>query len=184
MKVDEEIKQRKSVKKFSSKKPDWRDIIECIDSARYSPSAGGYSTLKFIIVSDKEKIRQIAEACQQDFVSEVSYIVVVASDSAKTKKSFGERGETYVKQQAGAAIQIFLLKVEEKGLDSCWVGHLAEGQIKRELKIPAHMNVEAVLPVGYEFKKEKPNRKIDLDQILFFESYGNKRMKPVKKVDV
>src|SRR3989344_4635040 len=102
MQLNNAIKERKSVRKFSSKKPDWRDIIECIDSARYAPSAGGYSTLKFIVVSDKEKILRISEACQQDFVSEVSYVIVVVSDSTKTKKSFGERGEIYVRQQAGA----------------------------------------------------------------------------------
>ena len=184
MQLDNAIKERKSVKKFSSKKVDWRDIIECIDSARYAPSAGGYSTLKFIFVSDGEKIQVISKACQQDFVSEVHYVIVVVSDSSKTKKSFGERGEIYVRQQAGAAIQNFLLKIEEKGLDSCWVGHLAENQIKNELRIPPHMHVEAVLPVGYEFKKEKPGRKISMDQILFFERYGIKKMKPVKRVNV
>jgi len=184
MQLDEAIKNRKSVKKFSSRKVDWRDIIECIDSARYAPLAGGYSTLKFIIVSDKEKIFRISEACQQDFVSKVSYVIVVISDSSKTKKSFGERGEIYVRQQAGAAIQNFLLKIEEKGLGSCWVGHLAEKQIKEDLRIPPHLHVEAVFPVGYEFKKEKTSRKIGLDQILYFEKFGNKKMKPVKRVNV
>jgi len=36
--------------------------------------------------------------------------------------------------------------------------------------------------IGYEFKKEKPRKKIDLDNILYFNIYGNKKMKDSKIV--
>ena len=184
MQLDDAIKQRKSVKKFSSKKPDWREIIECIDSARYSPLAGGIPTVKFILVSDKEKINSIAEASQQDFISEAHYVVAVVSNPNLTVKSFGKSGEIYSRQQAGAAMQNFLLSIEERKLAACWVGHFNEKQIKRELKIPENMNLEAVIPVGYELKKEKPSRKPNFDAMLNFERYGNKKMKSVKTLDV
>ena len=184
MEFDKLIKSRKSVNKFKDKKPDWRDIIECIDSARYAPMAGNDFTLKFILVDDKEKIHKIAKAAQQSFISQVYYLVVVCSTTSRTTNSFGERGKIYSKQQAGAAIQTFLLKIEEKGLSTCWIGHFVDEQIKRELKIPDNINIEAVFPIGYEFKKQKPKNKIDLERILFFEEYGKKKMKPPKKLDV
>ena len=183
MQLDEAIKGRKSVKKFSSRKPDWREIIECIDSARYSPLAGGIPTAKFILISDKEKINSIAEASQQDFISEAHYVVVVVSTPNLTIKSFGNKGEIYSRQQAGAAIQNFLLSIEEKKLSACWVGHFNEKQIKRELKIPDNMNLEAVIPIGYEFKKEKPGKKPNFDSMLFFDKYGEKKMKRIKSVE-
>ena len=184
MQLDEAIKGRKSAKKFSSKKPDWREIIECIDAARFAPLAGGIPTLKFILISDKEKINAIAEASQQDFISKAHYVVVVVSNPNLTVKSFGSRGEIYARQQAGAAMQNFLLSIESKKLAACWVGHFNEKQIKRELKIPDNVNLEAVIPVGYEFKKEKPGRKPNFDSMLHFEKYGNKKMKPIKSLDV
>ena len=177
MQLDEAIKNRRSAKKFSSKKPDWRDIMECIDAARYAPRAGGHFTLKFIFVSDKEKISRIAEAAQQDFISQAHYIVVVFSLPKITINSFGKRGEIYVRQQAGAAIQNFLLKAEEKKLAACWVGHLVDEQIKREFRIPDSAFVEAVLPVGYEFEKTKPTKKTSIDSILYFDRFGKKRMR-------
>jgi len=61
MEFDKLIKSRKSVKKFKDKKPDWRDIIECIDSARYAPMAGNDFTLKFILIDDKEKIQRLSK---------------------------------------------------------------------------------------------------------------------------
>ena len=57
-----------NVKKFNDKKPDWRDIIEAIDAARYAPMAGDNYTLKFIIVDDKETIQKLADAAQQPFI--------------------------------------------------------------------------------------------------------------------
>jgi len=114
MDLDKAIQKRKSVRNFKqTKKPDWRDIIECIDSARYAPMAGGCYSLKFICVDDKEKIQKLAEAAQQDFIQEVSYVIVVCSNPVRTIRDYEERGEIYVRQQAGAAIQNILLKIEE-----------------------------------------------------------------------
>lgn len=177
MDFDKLIKLRKSVRKFKGKKPDWRDIIECINSARYVPMAGGNFSLKFILVDDKEKIQKITEASQQLFISQTHYLVVVCSTTLRTVNSFGEKGEIYLRQQAGAAIQNFLLKIEEKELSTCWIGHFVDEQIKRELKIPDNVNVEAVFPIGYEFEKQKPKDKIDLDRIIYFNEYENKKMK-------
>lgn len=184
MELDKAIKERKSIRKFKDKKPNWREIIECIDVTRYSPMAGNNFTLKLILVDDKEKIQKLAEASQQSFVGQVKYIVVVCSDSSRLINSYGKRGEIYSRQQAGAAIENFLLKIEEKKLATCWIGYFVEEQVKRILKIPENIDVEALFPIGYEFKKEKPRKKIDLDNILYFNEYKNKKMKIPKKLDV
>ncbi len=176
MDLDRAIKTRKSVRKFSSRKPDWRAIIEAIDLARYAPIAGKNFCLKFILVSDEGKINSIAKACQQDFISQASYVVVAYSDSTRMESNFGEKGKIFLRQQAGAAIQNFLLKIEEKGLDSCWIGHFVEEQIKRELKIPASAEVEGVFPIGFAAEKKRERRRIDLDNILYFNEAGNRKM--------
>lgn len=177
MQLDKAIKERKSVRKFKSKKPDWRDIIECIDAARYTPMAGGIYSLRFILVDDKEKIQKLAEACQQYFVATVNYVVVACSNPGKTLNSYGKQGKIYCRQQAGAGIQNFWLKLEEKGLSSCWVGAFIEEQIKDILKIPEDVDVEAVFPIGYEMGKKIRRPKINIDSILYFNEYKNKKMK-------
>ncbi len=184
MQLDKAIKERHCVRKFKSKKPSWKTIIDCLDSTRYSPMAGGNFTLKLILVSDKNKINKIAKACQQDFITQAHYIVVFCSIPERTETSFGKKGEIYVRQQAGAAIQNFLLKIQDEGLATCWIGHFVEPIIKRELTIPANAQVEAVFPVGYEYAKTKRKPKIDMDTILYFDQYKNKKMKKIKKLDV
>ena len=176
MELNKAIKERRSIRKFSSRKPNWRKIIECIDAMRYSPMAGGNFTLKFILVDDKEKIEKLAKAAQQDFILEAKYVLVVCSNPSRTVNAYGKRGELYCRQQAGSAIQNFLLKITEAGLATCWIGHFVEEQVKRTLKIPDKINVEAIFPIGYEFKKPLTREsKIDLENVLYFDYYKNKR---------
>lgn len=185
MELDEAIKSRKSVRNFSKEKPDWRDIIEAIDSVRYAPAAGNNFTLKFILVSDNKKIQKITQSAQQDFISQAHYVVIVCSDSTRLVKTFQEKGEDYGKYQAGAAIQNFLLSIEEKGLSTCWVGHFSEEQIKNALSIKKG-EIVGIFPIGYENKNAgvKKTQKTELDRFLYFEKYGNKKMKSPKKFEV
>ena len=185
MELDRAIQKRRSVRKFNfKKKPDWRTIIECIDSARFAPMAGNNYTVKFILVDDEEKISEIAEFCQQDFVGHVKYIVVACSNPSRTENEFGDAGKVYTRQQAGAAIENFLLKITESGLSTCWVGYFVEEQIKKILSIPDGINVEAIFPIGYEGEKPKTRKaKIDLNRILYFNSYGNVKMKKIHSTE-
>ncbi len=182
MELDKAIKNRHSVRKFSNKKPNWRSIIECIDSARYAPMAGNNYTLKFILIDDEEKIKKISEACQQQFIAQTKYVVVVCSNPSRPVNAYGKKGEIFCRQQAGAAIQNFLLKIEEVGLSTCWIGYFVDEQIKDILNIPEDINIEALFPIGYEYKKARTRKmKIDLDRILYFHKYGDKKMKrPVR----
>ena len=184
MELDKAIHSRKSTRKFKNKKPDWRDILECIDAMRYAPMAGNNFSLKFILVDDKEKIQKISEATQQPFIAETDYVLVVYSNPSRTLNSFEEKGKIYLGQQAGAAIQNFLLKIEEKSLATCWIGHFVEEQIKDELKIPKTSNIEALFPIGYEFKKKKKEKRIELDTVLSFNNSKNKNMKKPRELDV
>lgn len=182
MELDEAIEERHSVRKFSDKAPNWRNVLECIDAARHAPVAGGIHTMRFVLITDEEKIRELAEASQQDFVGQAKCIVVACSAMSRTKDAYGENAETWCRQQAGASIQNFLLKVEEFGMATCWVGHFVEDHVKRILKIPGDVTVEALFPVGYELGKSKTRRaKISLDKILYFNRYGNVHMRKEEK---
>jgi nitroreductase len=177
MKLDDAISKRHSVRRFTEKKPNWRLIIEAIDSARQAPSAGNIQTAKFILVDDKKVIEKIAEASQQDFIKDAHFVVVFCSDHSQAERMYDTRAARYTKQQSGAAIQNFLLKITELGLATCWVGAFVDDQIKDILKIPGHIEVEGIFPIGFELGKTTQKTKKELSGIMFFNSYGNKFMK-------
>ena len=186
MNLKEAIVSRKSVRDFMPNKvPDWRKIMRAIDYARFAPSAGNNFVTKFLIITNEKKIAMLAKASQQDFVGDVKAVVLVASDIEKLVDNFDDRGKKYTLLQAGAAIQNFWLGLVEQKLDSVWVGHFYEEQIKRELKIPDNFEVNALFPIG-KMKKitVKRHLKMDLDQIVYFEKWGSKKMNPpARKVD-
>ena len=184
MQLKDAIEKFHNVKRFSQKKPDWRDIVECIDTARYAPMAGDNFTLKFILIDDHETIQKLAQYSQQQFIQDTQYVIVICSNPKRTKTLYKERGEKYVTGQAGAAIQNILLSLTEKKLNTYWVRHFVDSMIKTELKIPQDIEIEALLPIGYEFGKTKKKEKIDLNAILYFKKWRNKRLKPLKTLDV
>ncbi|MBI2044885.1 nitroreductase family protein [Candidatus Pacearchaeota archaeon] len=185
MELDHVLRARRSVRKFKMRSPDWRDILEAIDSARFTPMAGNNYTPRFILVSEADKIKKIAAATQQAFVGTAKYIIVVCSIRERPILAYGPQAENWIKHQAGAAIQNFMLKLTEKGLSTCWISHFVEKIVKETLSISDDISVEAVFPIGYEFEKPKTRKaKIELNSILYFEKFGEKRMKALKRFDV
>ncbi|MEM3074586.1 MAG: nitroreductase family protein [Candidatus Pacearchaeota archaeon] len=186
MEFNKVITLRKSIRKFKSKKPDWRQIIEAIDYASKIPYAGNIHNIKFIIIDKKRIINEISKYCEQDFVSKVDYLVVITSDPTDLVRSYNEIGEKFSTQQGGAATQQFLLKLVDTGLDGCWVGAFDEASIKRILEIPEEIRVESIIPLGYALPSEKstkPKSKPDINKVLRFNTYKNKFMNGIKEVE-
>ena len=180
MEFDKVVKERKSVRTFmETKKPKYREIIKAIESASRAPLAGNLPSLKYILVSDKKKIAELAQAAQQDFITKATYVVVLCSDKKQLEEYYYERGDRYANQQAGAAIENFLLQIVDLKLGSCWVGAFSDETVKRILRIPDEVDVEALLPVGYELedKSQKKHMLQGIEQNLYFDTYKNKTMK-------
>jgi len=177
MNLDRAIEERHSVRRFSTKKVDWRKIIDAIDSAHKAPLAGNVPAVRFIFVANKDLIRELADAAQQQFIGDAQYVVVVCTNNDLPVRSYGSRGKRYCTQEAGAAIQNFLLKLTDLGLASCWVGAFADEQVKRILKITKDsVEIEAILPIGYEMPPVSKQRfKEQLNDCMFFDKWGNKR---------
>ena len=153
MELNDAVKLRKSTRKFSSKKPNWRDILEAVDFARYAPTAGEIFSMKVMLIDDEKVIHEIAKWSEQDFIAEANYVVVFVSDEGLLTGPFPQGGEVFSHQQAGAAIENFLLALGEFGLSTCWIGHFNEEKVRKALKIPEAYTIEAIFPVGYSDRK-------------------------------
>lgn len=169
------VRKRKSVRHFKNKKPSWRAVLEAIDLANQGPFANNYNHLKYIIVEDYSVIKEVGKLCEQNWIKESKLLIVVCSDDAHLESRYGERGRIYSRQQAGAAIQTFLLGLTNLGIDSCWVGAYSDELLRQKLKIPQHIQIEAVVPVGFEEGREKKKEKNDLEKSLFWEKWDQSR---------
>jgi nitroreductase len=178
------IKARKSTKRFSGKVVDWRKIIQALEATRFAPMAGDMYSLKFILVQEKQKLDKIAKACQQDFTQDASAFVVVVSDRNKVKKMYDYNGKGFAEQQAGAAIQNFLLALTEKKIEHCWIGFFDDSLAHEAVSVPKEYFIEAMIAIGVGSKAVSSNKKIvpELDNIIYFDNWSNKRMEQESKI--
>lgn len=176
MKSLESIERRFSCRDFSKKKVKWHKVLEIIDAGNKAPFAGNINNLKFIIISDENKLNILSQHSNQDWMSTASNAIVVCSKTKELIDLYGDLGEAYSRQQAGASIQNMLIRSTDLKIGSCWIGSFAEDLIKRDLKIPEDMNVEAIIVLGYPRNKIKRRaKKVDLDKKIFWEKWGVKR---------
>lgn len=172
MDFDKVIEERRSVRKFKPKRVKFGDIPEAIDCAIKGPFAGNINNLKFLIIENEKTIKTIAKHTNQTWINEAPALILVCADETHLINQYGERGKDYSRQQAGAAINTLILKLTEIGINSCWVGSFSYEIIKEILKIPDHIHIEAIIPVGYEKGKAKKPRKQELETVLRWENWN------------
>lgn len=175
MEFEKVVKKRKSVRNFKSKIPSWKEVLYAIDLANQGPFAGNQNHLRYIIVEDTATIKSLAHLCEQTWIANSKMLIVVCSDDTFLENLYAEHGRVYSRQQAGAAIQTLMLALTEKGIDSCWVGSYSDELVREKLKIPQHIQIEAIIPIGFESGKEKKPAKKSLENCLCWENWTQSR---------
>jgi len=184
MDLQKAIEKRASIRKYALKEVKKEDIIKAIEAANMAPAPGNLQPLRYVIVEKPELKETIAEASRQEFIKDAQFVVVICSNPKDIKRFYDVRADKYLSQHAGAAAENFLLKITDLGLASCWVGAFVDNMIKRVLKIPEDINIEVILPVGYQAvtDKTKQKRKISLNRKIFFDGWLNKYGHPFEAV--
>ncbi len=177
MNFDSVIEKRASIRNFKPKQVSWKNIIDAIDLCNLGPYAGNQNNLRFLIIEDPKKIDKIAKNANQAFIKDSSIVVLICSDDKHLENLYGSRGLIYSRQQAGATIMTFLLKMTDFGLGACWVGAYHDSKLKSMLKIPKGVQIEAIIPIGYPEETPKKTRKKPLEASLYWEEW-NKDKRP------
>ena len=106
MDVLECIATRRTTRKFLDIPVEFEKIGNILDAGRYAPSAGNLQDWKFILVTEKDTIENLAKCClEQYWVSQASVVIVVCSDPEKSKRLYKEQGEKFSIQNGGSRSQ-------------------------------------------------------------------------------
>ncbi|MFQ6107899.1 MAG: nitroreductase family protein [Thermoplasmata archaeon] len=172
MEVKKAIRDRRSIRAYTSRSVPGELVEELVELANMAPSAGNLQAREFIIVRDEDKRRKLASAALgQDFISEASVCIVVCVNYDRIAH-YGERGrELYVFHDTGAAIQNILLAAHDMGLGTVWVGAFKETPVRKLLHLPKHVRPVAIIPVGYPAEQPRMRPHRDLADILHNESW-------------
>jgi len=175
------IRTRRSVRKYKDRQVPWDNIVEILQAAKFAPFAGNIMNCKLIVVKNDDKRKAIAEACSQQYwMQDAPINIVVVSEPEKMERQYGTRGtRLYGIQGIAAAIENMLLAAHTLGLGACWIGTFDEDEIRRLCNLPEHVDVHAILTIGYADETPEPPPKNRIEHIMFFEKWWG-RIEPVK----
>jgi nitroreductase len=178
MDVFEAIKSRRSIRAYASTPVPEEDLNKILEAARLAPSAENIQPWYFIVVTDQEKKKQIAESgFFAGFIKEAPILIVGCGDRKASPR--------WYEIDVAIAMQNMVLAATAEGLGTCWVGSFDEELVRKLLKIPEHLEIIALLAVGYPRKKIDVTGKIvhivrrrkQLDKIVGYEEFKGRKTK-------
>lgn len=150
--ISETIKTRRSIRKYKKEIPSEELIKRCIEAACHAPSSKDSQPWSFVLVRDKEKIRELSKTQPYSrFLENAPFVIVALADENKSNHWL---------EDCSCAIMLLLLEAHSLGLGACWNAVYLPGSQKREdyvkkvLNIPEKYRVIANIGIGYP--EEKP----------------------------
>ncbi|MGE0793362.1 MAG: nitroreductase family protein [Candidatus Woesearchaeota archaeon] len=182
MDIFECITTRRSIRNFKSKKVDKDDLFLLVEAGMYAPTAGNLQDFRFIVTNKQKIINEVATHCmEQGWISKATGLIVICSQPKLQREWYGPKGDRiFAVQNAAAAAQNILLAANAIGLGACWVSGFDQEAIDNLFKTSSKARVEVIIPVGYP--NEKPDKKSmeQLDIMMYFDEYGNKKSDVLK----
>jgi nitroreductase len=167
------IKTRRSIRKYLDVPVPWDLVSNVLEAGRYSPSAGNLQNWKFIVVLEKGKREQIAEAClKQLWMIPAPVHIVICADPKKAERYYGMRGERlYTIQNCAAVAENMMLEAHNQGLGSCWVGAFDEEMVKRVLAVPEEVRPQIIITLGYPDEEVPRPVRFPLEIMTYFNKW-------------
>ena len=134
-------KKRQSDRKYKDQAVEREKLIQCLETARISPSANNSQPWKFIVVDDFEKKEQIAECSiglgMNKFTHQCPVIVAVVLEKQNFMSTIGSmiKNKDYSLFDIGIAVNQFCLQAADLGLGTCIIGWFDEKKIKKILGV-------------------------------------------------
>ncbi len=151
MTVYEAVKARHTIRKFTQEKPNKEDLMQIVDSARLAPSGANAQPLKYAVVTDEDKRRDLYPFIKYagflkdwDPVFEecpTAFIVILNDTSIKPTG----RSEC----DSGIALASMCLAAQELGYGSVCLGAINRAEIKKTLGLAEQYDVMYLLGIGY-----------------------------------
>lgn len=171
------IKQRRSMRKFTSQELTQEEVVSLLKAALMSPSSKRSNCWQFIAVDDKEILEKLSHCKEQSaaFIAEAALAIVVLADPLAS--------DVWIEDASIASLMI-QLQAEDLGLGSCWVqirerftaaGMPSDEYVHGILDIPLQLQVLSVIAIGHKGMERKPFNEDHLQwEKIHLNKYGEK----------
>ena len=149
------ILTRQSDRRYMPDPVSREDVLKCLEAARMSPSACNSQPWKFIVVDDKAKLAEMADAAEglgmNKFTRDVPVMVAVVLEKMNATARLGSllKHKDYSMLDLGMAVEHFCLQAADLGLGTCIMGWFDEKRIARLLGVPRGKRIPLIISLGY-----------------------------------
>lgn len=163
------ILRRQSDRKYSDKPIEPEKLGRIIEAGRMAPSACNAQPWKFVVVTDPDLRKELAEAASarllgmNSFVSMAPVLIVIVRENPNFSSKVGAtiKSKDYSHIDIGIATENICLQAAAENIGSCIIGWFDEKQVRKILGIPSSKRVELIITLGnslseYRTKKRKP----------------------------
>ncbi|MHB8127407.1 MAG: nitroreductase family protein [Mobilitalea sp.] len=162
--------KRYSVRSYMDKEVEREKILQVLEAGRVAPSAVNFQPLHFIVITDNNMKLKVVEAYPRDWIKAAPVIIVACGDHSKSWKR--NDGKDHCDIDAAIAIDHMTLAATELGLGTCWVCAFNAKRCHEILELPEHLEVIALLPLGYpEGERNTEIKRISMDALVSWEKY-------------
>jgi len=170
MEFDEIVRKRRTVRHFRDDPIPAAVLLRILDLARHGPSAGYSQGQDFILVTDQEARRAIAQLAGEEvyvqsgfhpFISGAPALIIPCTNEAAYHRRYREADKLredgseidwpvpYWFMDGGCAVMIILLEAVNAGLAAGFAGVWDLDALRRLLGIQAEVTPMGVIPLGY-----------------------------------
>ena len=177
MNFGELILKRQSDRKYLPAPVAREDVMKCLEAARLSPSACNAQPWKFVVVDDKEKLAEMADAAEglgmNKFTHGVPVMVAVVLEKMNASAKLGSlvKNKDYCMLDLGMAVEHFCLQAAELGLGTCIMGWFDEKRIAGLLKVPRGKRIPLIISLGYPAAPTRNKVRKPMDEISSWNEY-------------
>lgn len=168
MEFSKVIEKRRSIRQYKPDSVPEEDIKYVIEAARLAPSWANTQCGHFVVVTDEEVKKEVAQA-GNEWIAQAPVIIVACADPTKP----GTKGDQpYYLVDIGIAMEHLILAATERGLGTCWIGAFDEDKVKEALNVPEDIRVVASTPLGYPDETPGPQSRKKLEEIVSQNQYN------------
>lgn len=158
------IAARRSVRRYADRPVPREQVEQMVDAARRAPTARNIQPWEFVVVTDADTRRWLADASDHGkFIADAPVCVVVLCADTK-----------YYLEDGCAAVQNLLLAAAALGVGTCWVAGDKKAYAPRVVEkvgAPTGTKLVALVAVGYAAEDGAPTAKRPLAEVLHWERY-------------
>ena len=168
MTVLEAIRNRYSCRAYQDKPIEREKLDNIFEAARLAPSAKNLQDWRFVVVTDKETKRKLAEAANnQRFLENAGAIIIACSNSDEVMRC----GQAVGPIDVAIALEHISLQATELGLATCWIGSFYPQKVRPIVGVPDDITIIELMAVGYPADKPKEAKREPIENILCYDKW-------------